>query len=129
VEANYRTKAGREQRAIVGLSMGGGQSLTVGLNNLDRFAWVGGFSAAIANPETSVATALADPAATNAKLRLLWIACGKEDRLAEHATKLSELLKAKEIRHELKITEGNHSWPVWRRYLGEFLPLLFQEGK
>jgi enterochelin esterase family protein len=129
VEANYRTKADREHRAIVGLSMGGGQSLTVGLNALDRFAWVGGFSAAIANPETSVAAALADPAATNAKLRLLWIACGKDDRLAEHATKLSDLLKAKEIRHELKITEGNHSWPVWRRYLGEFLPLLFTEGK
>jgi enterochelin esterase family protein len=129
VEAAYRTKADREHRAIVGLSMGGGQSLTVGLSTLDRFAWVGGFSAAIANPETSIASALADPAATNAKLRLLWIACGKEDRLAEHATKLSDLLKAKEIRHELKITEGNHSWPVWRRYLGEFLPLLFQEGK
>jgi len=129
VEANYRTKADREHRAIVGLSMGGGQSLTVGLNHLDRFAWVGGFSAAIAAPETSVATALADPAATNAKLRLLWIACGKEDRLVEHATKLSDLLKSKEIRHDLKITEGNHSWPVWRRYLGEFLPLLFTESK
>ena len=76
VEANYRTKADRESRAIVGLSMGGGQSLTVGLNRLDRFAWVGGFSAAINNPEGTVASALADPSATNAKLRLLWIACG-----------------------------------------------------
>lgn len=125
VEANYRTKPEREHRAIVGLSMGGGQSLTVGLNHLDRFAWVGGFSSAISTPETTIASALADPAATNAKLKLLWIACGKDDRLVKNAQDLSDVLKAKEIRHELKITEGNHSWPVWRRYLGEFLPLLF----
>jgi enterochelin esterase family protein len=129
VEATYRTKADREHRAIVGLSMGGGQSLSVGLCHLDRFAWVGGFSAAIANPESGIAPALGDPAAANAKLRLLFIACGKEDRLVEHAQKLSELLQAKELRHELKITEGNHSWPVWRRYLGDFLPLLFTDGK
>jgi enterochelin esterase-like enzyme len=127
VEANYRTKADRESRAIVGLSMGGGQSLTVGLNHLDRFAWIGGFSSAIANPETTIAAALADPPATNAKLRLLWIACGKDDGLAKNAQGLSDVLKTKEIRHELRITEGNHSWPVWRRYLGEFLPLLFGE--
>jgi len=129
VESIYRTKADREHRAIVGLSMGGGQSLTVGLNHLDRFAWVGGFSSAIGNPETTIATALADPSATNAKLRLLWIACGKDDGLVKNAQTLSDVLKAKEIRHELKITEGNHSWPVWRKYLGEFLPLLFADSK
>lgn len=126
VEAAYRTKEDRESRAIVGLSMGGGQSLTVGLNTLDRFAWVGGFSSAIREPETTVASALADPAATNAKLRLLWIACGKDDGLVKNAQALSDVLTKKQIKHELKITEGNHSWPVWRKYLGEFLPLLFQ---
>jgi enterochelin esterase family protein len=126
VEANYRTKADRESRAIVGLSMGGGQSLTVGLNHLDLFAWVGGFSAAIPSPETTVASALSDPAATNTKLKLLWIACGKDDGLVKQAQALSDALQKREIRHELKVTEGNHSWPVWRRYLGEFLPLLFK---
>ena len=129
VESNYRTLADREHRGIVGLSMGGGQSLTGGLNHLDKFAWVGGFSSAIREPETTVATALADPAATNAKLRLLWIACGKDDRLVENAKTLSEVLKKRDIRHELKVTDGNHSWPVWRKYLGEFLPLLFVETK
>jgi enterochelin esterase family protein len=129
VEANYRTKADRESRAIVGLSMGGGQSLTVGLNHLELFAWVGGFSSAINAPEQTVASALADPAATNAKLKLLWIGCGKDDGLVKNAQALSDVLTKKEIKHELKITDGNHSWPVWRRYLGEFLPLLFQEGK
>jgi len=129
VESAYRTKADREHRAIVGLSMGGGQSLTVGLNHLDRFAWVGGFSSAIGNPEVTIASALADPAATNAKLRLLWIACGKDDGLVKNAQTLSDVLKGKDVKHELKITEGNHSWPVWRKYLGEFLPLLFTESK
>ncbi|HLY07932.1 MAG TPA: alpha/beta hydrolase-fold protein [Planctomycetota bacterium] len=129
VEANYRTKPDRQSRAIVGLSMGGGQSLTVGLNHLELFAWVGGFSSSITNPEVTVAPALADPAATNAKLRLLWIACGKDDRLVKDAQALSDVLSKREIKHELKITEGNHSWPVWRGYLGEFLPLLFGEGK
>lgn len=128
IEANYRTKTDRESRAIVGLSMGGGQSLTVGLNNLDRFAWVGGFSSAIGNPEVAVASALADPAATNAKLKLLWIACGKDDGLVKNAQALSEVLTKKEIKHQLLITEGNHSWPVWRKYLADFLPLLFTDA-
>lgn len=127
VESTYRTRADREHRAIAGLSMGGGQSLIVGLNHLERFAWIGGFSSAISNPETTIAPALADPANTNAKLRLLWIACGKDDGLVKNAQALSDVLKQRDIRHELKITEGNHSWPVWRRYLGEFLPLLFSD--
>lgn len=127
VESTYRTRADRDHRAIAGLSMGGGQSLIVGLNHLERFAWIGGFSSAISNPETTIAPALADPANTNAKLRLLWIACGKDDGLVKNAQALSDVLKQRDIRHELKITEGNHSWPVWRRYLGEFLPLLFSD--
>jgi enterochelin esterase family protein len=129
VEATYRTRADREHRGIVGLSMGGGQSLTVGLGALDRFSWVGGFSSYLPSPETAVASALLDPAATNAKLRLLWFACGKEDGLANQSRQFSELLEKKGVRHECKITDGNHSWPLWRRYLGEFLPLLFVEGK
>jgi enterochelin esterase family protein len=127
VEKNYRTQADREHRGIVGLSMGGGQSLTGGLTHLETFAWVGGFSSAIRDPETTVAAALADPAATNARLKLLWFACGKDDRLVEGGKELSEALKKRGIKHEFRITDGNHSWPVWRKYLGEFLPLLFVE--
>jgi enterochelin esterase-like enzyme len=129
VEGNYRAKTDRESRAIAGLSMGRGQSLILGLNHLDRFSWVGGFSSALWNPETVLASALADPAATNAKVNLLWMACGKEDSLSKNSAQLSEVLKEKGIHHDCRLTEGNHSWPVWRRYLGEFLPLLFREGK
>jgi len=125
VEANYRVKDGAANRAIIGLSMGGGQSLTIGLNHPELFGWVGGMSASIYNPETSIAYALNDAATTNRKLKLLWFACGKDDFLLKQNQQFDELLTARGIRHTYKLTEGNHSWPVWRRYLAEFLPLLF----
>ena len=126
VEANYRARKEAANRAIAGLSMGGGQALTIGLNHPGLFAWVGGFSSFVRNPETVIAKALAEPEATNRKLNLLWIACGKEDRLVENARQLDDLLEKQKIRHQFLETEGNHSWPVWRRYLAEFAPLLFQ---
>jgi len=125
VEANYRTINKRESRAIIGLSMGGGQSLTVGLNHLARFAWVGGMSASA--PDTnSISSVFADGKATNKKLKLLWIAIGKDDFLLNRNKPLDEALTASGINHTFKITEGNHSWPVWRKYLAEFAPLVFQ---
>ncbi|HKS36111.1 MAG TPA: alpha/beta hydrolase-fold protein [Verrucomicrobiae bacterium] len=129
VEANYRVRKDAASRAIAGLSMGGGQSLTIGLNHAELFGWVGGFSSFVRNPETAAAKALTDPATTNKKLKLLWIACGKDDRLIENARELSGLLKTKNIRHEFLETEGNHSWPVWRRYLADFVPLLFTDTR
>jgi enterochelin esterase family protein len=127
VEANYRVRPDPDSRAIAGLSMGGGQSLTIGLNHADLFAWVGGFSAAVFEPERSLAAALANPSSTDSKLRLVWIACGKDDRLIENARQFTAVLKEKGIHHEFHATEGGHSWPVWRRYLEEFVPLLFVE--
>jgi enterochelin esterase family protein len=124
VEANYRVKRDAASRAIVGLSMGGGQSLTIGLNHTDWFAWVGGFSASVPKAE-GVAAASADPAATNKKLKLLWIGCGKDDFLLKRNEEFLATLKEKNILHEWHLTDGAHSWPVWRIYLGEFLPRLF----
>jgi enterochelin esterase family protein len=108
--------------------MGGAQSLTVGLGNLDRFAWVGAFSA---GPPSAEATQkfLADPAAANTKLRLLWIAVGKDDFLRQRNEEFVAALKDKGVKHEWQLTDGDHSWPVWRRYLAEFAPRLFNEAK
>lgn len=124
VEANYQVQPGAEHRGIAGLSMGGGQSLTIGLNHADMFAWVGGFSSAIPNTE-SVAGAMQDPNRTNEQLRLLWIACGKDDFLKSRNEEFIGQLKEKGITHEWQLTEGNHSWPVWRGYLADFVPKLF----
>ncbi|MCU0913895.1 MAG: alpha/beta hydrolase-fold protein [Planctomycetes bacterium] len=125
VEANYRVKADVGSRAIAGLSMGGGQSLTIGLNHLDRFAWVAGFSAS-APAREAIADCLNDPAGTNEKLKLLWIGVGKDDFLLQRNQELIATLKERNIRHEWRLTEGNHSWPVWRVYLAELAPKLFQ---
>ena len=125
IEANYRVQTDSASRGIVGLSMGGGQSLTIGLKRADRFAWVGGFSSAVPSTEV-VAGALDDSEVTNQRLKLLWIACGRDDFLLRRNEDFIVLLKEKAVRHEWRLTEGNHSWPVWRGYLAEFLPLLFQ---
>lgn len=123
VERLYRVEKNPELRAITGLSMGGGQSLGAGLT-LDGFAWIGAFSAA-APPTPMIENALADAAKTNARLRLLWIAIGKDDFLLERNEKFIALLQDKGIRHEYLLTEGGHSWPVWRQYLVDFVPRLF----
>jgi enterochelin esterase family protein len=124
IEASYRVRTDAASRGIVGLSMGGGQSLTTGLNHADRFGWVGGFSASVPSAD-AVGGALADAATTNARLKLLWIACGDKDFLRERNDQFIALLKEKGIRHEWVSTEGDHSWPVWRRYLADFLPRVF----
>lgn len=128
-EKTYRISAKPEDRAIAGLSMGGGQSLDIGLTHLDRFRWIGVFSAGLFGQEdwdAMFADAFADPAATNKKLRLFWIGCGKSDRLLESAQKLDQLLTRHEIHHSFNTSEGAHTWRVWRNYLHEFTPLLFR---
>lgn len=124
VERLYRVAPQRERRAITGLSMGGWQSLSIGMNALDRFAWIGSFSGAV--DEKEIASALADASGTNARLKLLWIACGKDDFLLERNKQLVASLTAKGVKHEWLLTPGNHSWPVWRGYLTDFLPRLFR---
>ncbi len=125
VERDYRVENQASQRGIAGSSMGGEQALMVGLDNPNQFAWVGSFSAV--PPEgAAIHSALADAAGTNAKLRLLWIADGKDDFLFTNNVAFMAQLKEDGINFQSHITEGNHSWPVWRKYLAEFLPLLFQ---
>ena len=123
------TLADRDHRAIVGLSMGGGQSLSIGLNRLEVFSYVGGFSASVGTsadfPKT-YAKLVADSAATNQKLRLLWIGCGREDGLFAAAKSFSEFLTASKIKHTFHESSGAHTWMVWRRYLQDISPLLFQ---
>jgi enterochelin esterase family protein len=124
VEREYRVSSEPKDRAICGLSMGGLQAFTIGLNHADRFAWIGSFSGA-AVPEV-VEKPLSAAADTNAKVKLLWIACGKDDFLLQRNLDMVALLKGKGVVHEWHLTEGDHSWPVWRGYLTEFAPRLFR---
>lgn len=74
----------------------------------------------------SVALALDNPRKTNRQLNLLWIACGKDDFLLERNQSFVANLSEVGVEHIWRLTEGNHSWPVWREYLAEFVPKLFQ---
>ncbi len=125
VEGEYRVIKDRNSRAIAGLSMGGSESLLTGLNNLDKFAWVGAFSAG-GLPEAFEKDFPALDAKANDQLKLLWIACGTEDRLITVNRNLREWLKTKGVQHTDIETAGMHTWMVWRRNLSEFAPLLFR---
>ena len=126
VEANYRVLTDAQHRGIVGLSMGGGQSIGVGLGHFDRFAWVGAFSAAVSGDDPVLAKLRSSPAAANEKLKLLWIAIGKDDFLLARNRDFIKALDELKIRHSYRETEGRHAWGVWRSYLAEFLPLIFR---
>ena len=125
VESSYKVNATPAARAFAGLSMGGHHALTVALNYYDKFAWIGAFSSAPPAPKT-VATGLDNADAVNRDLKLFWIACGKKDFLLQRNTEFNALLKDKGIHYEYAETEGDHSWPVWRRYLADFTPRLFR---
>jgi enterochelin esterase family protein len=127
VESHYRVRADRTNRAMAGLSMGGGQTLTIGLAHPETFAWIGSFSASIIEPEPALGPILPGLQTPGGQLQLLWVGCGRADNLFEGARRLSELLTKNDIRHTFHQSDGGHSWFVWRRYLAEFLPLLFVE--
>ncbi len=128
VEANYRVHPDREHRAIAGFSRGGGQSLFAGFNNLDKFAWIGSYSAYL-TPEVCdkhFGRLSADPDATNRQLKLLWLGVGREDFLYQQAVAFGDYLKAKKIEHQSLVTDGGHTWMNARHYLAETLQLFFQ---
>jgi enterochelin esterase-like enzyme len=125
VEGQYRIKKDRNARAIVGLSMGGSESLLAGLNNLDKFSWIGAFSSGGISEDfqTDFPTL---GAKANQQINLLWIACGTGDPLIMVNRSLREWLKAKGVKAAEIETPGMHTWMVWRRNLAEFAPLLFR---
>ncbi len=127
VEARYRVLPGRQNRAIAGLSMGGGQSLRIGLGHLELFSAVATFSGAVPGDfETRFAALLKDSKSTNEKVKLLWIGCGRQDSLFARSRNLAELLTKYQVRHVFHPTEGVHNYTVWRKYLAEYAPLLFR---
>jgi enterochelin esterase family protein len=124
-EKAYHLSSDRRDRAIAGLSMGGGESLSIGLNDLDRFAWIGAFSSGIRDSGYDVQYPSLDQKA-NDRLRLLWIACGEQDGLLAPNQKFCDWLKTRGIKYTWVATPGQHSFRVWRRNLAQFAALLFQ---
>lgn len=124
IEKKYPVLKDRENRAIAGLSMGGGQSLNFGLGNLDKFAWVGGFSSAPNTKEPSVL--VPDPQAAKDKLKLLFISCGDADNLIRFSERTHEYLVENDVPHIYYIEPGVHDFKVWKNGLYMFSKLLFK---
>jgi enterochelin esterase-like enzyme len=125
VEKNYPVNNDREHRAIAGLSMGGGQSLNFGLGNLDKFAWVGGFSSA---PNTKAPEELVpNPDEAKKQLKLLFISCGDQDNLIRFSSRTHDYLQSNQVPHIYQIIPGgHHDFKVWKDGLYNFAQLLFK---
>src|SRR5690606_11126103 len=133
VEANFRAKSGAENRAVAGLSMGGIQTLDVGVNNTETFGYLGVFSSGwikgmqdeLANAQCRVMAENADK--INKSLRHVWIAMGGEEDIpyqncAHMLSKFDEM----KINYTYSEYPGGHTWPVWRNNLYNFSQLLFK---
>ena len=124
IEKKYPVIKDREHRAIAGLSMGGGQSLNFGLGNLDKFAWVGGFSSA---PNTKVPQELMpNPELAKTKLKLLWISCGDKDGLMSFSKRTHDYMKTNGVPHVFYVDHGYHDFTVWKNSLYMYSQLLFK---
>ncbi|HEU4576407.1 MAG TPA: alpha/beta hydrolase-fold protein [Chitinophagaceae bacterium] len=124
IQKKYPVYTDREHRAIAGLSMGGGQSLNFGLGNLDKFAWIGGFSSA---PNTKMPEQLVpDPAEARQKIKLLWISCGASDRLISFSKRTHDYLRKNNVPHIYYIEPGVHDFKVWKNGLYMFSQLIFK---
>jgi enterochelin esterase-like enzyme len=150
VEKTYHVSQDRNQRAIAGLSMGGAESLYLGLHNIDRFAYIGSFSGALAmwphaNPPSGGGRGGRGPqtmqdadfeknfpdltAKSASRLRLVWIACGLDDGLNTVNRQFKTWLKSKDIQFtDVEVPGYAHVWPLWRDNLAKLAPLLFQAG-
>jgi enterochelin esterase-like enzyme len=131
VEKTYRVKSGPENRALAGLSMGGGQTLRVLTTHPDQFAYVAIWSAGIFGGnaerwEKQNEAFLAAADRVNSSVKLLEISVGDKDFLLSSTKALTGVLEKHEIKHEVHISGGGHSWNNWRHYLNELAPKLFR---
>lgn len=132
IDSSYRTLPVREHRAMAGLSMGGIQTLSIALTHLDRFAYIGAFSAPARDFEltTSYGGVFTEPEQFHDRVRLLWLGAGTgEERIHASVAAIHEQLDAAGIEHEfVEYSDLAHEWQTWRHSLRDFVPRLFQGG-
>ena len=131
VERHFRVRTDAENRAIAGLSMGGGHAMRVLSDHPDQFAYVAIWSSGLfsQSPESYAAENrefLADPRRVNDAVEVLAIVVGEDDFVLEGARGLERVYSAHGIEHEFELTGGGHTWMNWRAYLRDFAPRLFR---
>jgi enterochelin esterase-like enzyme len=131
VEANYDVSTRPEDRALAGLSMGGIQTLNIGLTHLDTFRWLGVFSSGWFPADLQAFEARRGKALETTKTppKLFWMAHGATDIAKPQSEKVIAMLRAHGLTVVSKETPGGHTWENWRDYLRDFAPLLFREAR
>jgi enterochelin esterase-like enzyme len=128
VEKEFKVSTKADDRAIAGLSMGGGQTINISFNRPDLFRYVVLMSpAAGQNMDQTYAGFLKDPAVPNKQFKMFWMGVGKDDTLVGPGDKaFDDVLTAKGVKHSFTLSDGRHEWTVWRHNLYEVAPLLFR---
>jgi enterochelin esterase-like enzyme len=142
VEKNYRVYTDHSRRAIAGLSMGGSQTLNIGIPHLDKFSYVGVYSSGIfgiaggrpgANANAPQGPsweeehkAVLDDAKLKKGLKLFWFSTGKDDFVIGTTRATVEMFKKHGFQPDYRESSGAHTWINWRNYLNEFAPQLFR---
>ena len=128
IDANFRTKADRDNRAMAGLSWGGHQTFDLVMNNMDKFAWMGGFSGAIFGLDINKTYdgAFSRSEEFNRRIHYLFLSCGSEENFGTE--RLVNELRGAGIKVDYYVSPGtHHEWLTWRRSLKEFVPHLFKK--
>ena len=126
IESTYRCKTNATDRGVAGLSMGGGQALQFGINNLEKFHWIAGLSSSIYKQKVDQ-TAIEKLDQLKERKPWLWLGCGRADFLLEDTINFDKWLNEKELQHTTRFTDGAHNWRCWRGYLEEILESVFRE--
>jgi len=125
IEKNYRVGAAKDDRAICGLSMGGGHTMTATNSNPGTFGYIGVFSSGVRAVDETLTKQL--EAIKAAGVKLYYVGCGVKDPLAYAGSQvLAETLKKLGFSPEFRETPGGHTWANWRIYLSDFAPRLFR---
>ena len=135
VEKNYRTKKDRKNRAMCGLSMGGGQSFYIGLRSPEVFANVGVFStgmfggiqgASNFDLEKEVPGMLTDTKTFNEQFDVFFVSCGEQDPRIDYTRNIVKKMQDGGVDVRFNSYPGDHEWQVWRKSLDEFAQYLFK---
>ena len=128
VERTYKVSKRPEDRAVGGLSMGGGHSLNLAFAKPELFRYVVLMSPAVTGRvDQYYSSLMKNPETLNKQFKLFWVGVGKDDTLTgpgDHA--FVDALKKNGVKHTFVESEGRHEWSVWRHYLNDVAPLLFK---